>query len=174
MAESVVGVRVSDGKLLWRYPHKVYADENILTPLFQDGFVIVSGCVRKGSTSLRLSVSGNECSVKQQWHNETLDNKQGGTVIYGGGYGGGYAAPLYPATPYGGYPGYGYGSYPGYGYGSGYDQGYLKHRCGPEGGCVTTYKGPPGAIEYLPRIDRQIRQTRPSYIHIKPKPTPRN
>ena len=27
MSESVVGVRAADGKLLWRYPHKVYADE---------------------------------------------------------------------------------------------------------------------------------------------------
>jgi len=84
MAQSAVGVRASDGKLLWRYPHKVYADENILTPLFQDGFLILSGCVRKGSTSLRLSVSDNECSVMQQWHNETLDNKQGGMVLVNG------------------------------------------------------------------------------------------
>jgi len=84
MSESVVGVRASDGKLLWRYPHKVYADENITTPLFHDGFVIVSGCVRKGTTSLRLQVSGDECSVKVHWHNETLDNKQGGVVLVDG------------------------------------------------------------------------------------------
>jgi outer membrane protein assembly factor BamB len=80
MSESVVGVRASDGKLLWRYPHKVYADENITTPLFHDGYVIVSGCVRKGTTSLELQVSGNECSVEMHWHNQTLDNKQGGIV----------------------------------------------------------------------------------------------
>jgi len=81
MARSVVGVRAADGKLLWRYPHKVYADENILTPLFQDGFLIVSGCVRKGTTSLRLVVSGDECQVETHWHNETLDNKHGGMVL---------------------------------------------------------------------------------------------
>jgi len=84
MSESIVGVRASDGKLLWQYPHKVYADENITTPLFHDGFLIVSGCVRKGTTSLQLQVSGNECSVKMQWHNETLDNKQGGIVLLDG------------------------------------------------------------------------------------------
>jgi len=84
MSESIVGVRASDGKLLWQYPHKVYADENITTPLFHDGFVIVSGCVRKGTTSLQLQVSGNECSVKMQWHNETLDNKQGGIILLDG------------------------------------------------------------------------------------------
>ncbi len=84
MSQSVVGVRASDGKLLWRYPHKVYADENITTPLFHDGFLIVSGCVRKGTTSLELQVSGDECSVETRWHNKTLDNKQGGIVLLDG------------------------------------------------------------------------------------------
>jgi hypothetical protein len=84
MSESIVGVRASDGKLLWRYPHKVYADENITTPLFHDGFVIVSGCVRKGTTSLELQVSGDQCSVDMRWHNRTLDNKQGGLVLLEG------------------------------------------------------------------------------------------
>ena len=84
MSESIVGVRASDGKLLWRYPHKVYADENITTPLFHDGFLIASGCGRKGTTSLKLQVSGDECSVKEHWHNRTLDNKQGGIVLFDG------------------------------------------------------------------------------------------
>ena len=84
MSESIVGVRASDGKLLWRYPHKVYADENITTPLFHDGCLIVSGCVRKGTTSLQLQVSGNDCSVQMRWHNKKLDNKQGGIVLLSG------------------------------------------------------------------------------------------
>ena len=83
MSESIVGVRASDGKLLWRFPHKVYADENITTPLFQDGFLLVSGCGRKGTTCLKLDVSDDACSVKVQWHNRTLDNKQGSIVLVG-------------------------------------------------------------------------------------------
>ncbi len=81
MSESIVGVRASDGRLLWQYPHKVYTDQNITTPIFHDGFVIVSGCVKKGTTSLQLQVSGNECSVKMHWHNGTLDNKHSGIVL---------------------------------------------------------------------------------------------
>jgi len=81
MSESIVGVRASDGKLLWQYPHKVYADENITTPLFHDGFVIVSGCGKRGTTSLQLQVSGDRCSVIKRWQNNTLDNKQGGIVL---------------------------------------------------------------------------------------------
>jgi hypothetical protein len=84
MSESIVGIRASDGKLLWRYPHKVYTDQNITTPLFHDGFLIVSGCVGKGTTSLRLRVSGDECFAKEHWHNGTLDNKQGGIVLMNG------------------------------------------------------------------------------------------
>ena len=84
MSKAIVGVRASDGKLLWRYPHEVYTDQNITTPLFHDGFLIISGCVRKGTTCLRLNVSGDECSVERHWHNETLDNKQGGIVLLDG------------------------------------------------------------------------------------------
>jgi len=84
MSESIIGVRAKDGKLLWRHPHKVFADENILTPLFHDGFLIISGCVRKGTTSLKLNVAGDKCTVEQQWHNKTLDNKQGGLVLLDG------------------------------------------------------------------------------------------
>jgi len=81
MSESIVGVRASDGKLLWRYPHKVYTDQNILTPKFQDGLLVISGCVKKGTTALRLRVSGDQCSVEQHWHNASLDNKHGGIVL---------------------------------------------------------------------------------------------
>jgi len=99
MSESIVGVRASDGKLLWRYPHKVYTDQNITTPLFHDGSVIVSGCVRKGTTSLRLRVSGDQCSVETHWHNETLDNKQGGIILLGGRLYG-YAPSQNRSTPW--------------------------------------------------------------------------
>ncbi|MCH7919457.1 MAG: PQQ-binding-like beta-propeller repeat protein [Planctomycetes bacterium] len=84
MSESIVGVRASDGELLWRYPHKVYTDQNITTPLFHDGFLIISGCVGKGTTSLQLRVSGDTCSVEEHWHNGILDNKQGGIVLLDG------------------------------------------------------------------------------------------
>ena len=99
MSEAIVGVRAKDGKLLWRYPHKVYADENITTPLFHDGFVIVSGCGRKGTTSLRLDVSGDECSVARHWINPTLDNKQGSIVLVDGRIYG-YAEQLGRSAPW--------------------------------------------------------------------------
>jgi len=99
MSASVVGVRAADGKLLWQYPHRVYADENITTPLFHKGFLIVSGCVRKGTTALELDVSGDTCSVNMHWHSRALDNKQGGIVLVDGRIYG-YAELSGRATPW--------------------------------------------------------------------------
>ena len=99
MSESVVSVRASDGKLLWRYPHKVYMDENITTPIFHEGFLIVSGCVRKGTTALKLEVAGDNCSIRRHWHNRSLDNKQGGLILVGGRIYG-YAESLGRSTPW--------------------------------------------------------------------------
>lgn len=84
MAESIVGVRASDGKLLWRYPHKVYTNQNITTPLFKDGFVIISACGRQGTSSLRLTVDGDQCTVEEAWLNKTMDDKQGGIILVDG------------------------------------------------------------------------------------------
>jgi outer membrane protein assembly factor BamB len=81
MAQSIIGVRESNGELLWRHPHKVYTDQNITTPLFRDGYVLISACGRQGTTSLELNVSGDQCSVETRWLNKMLDDKQGGIIL---------------------------------------------------------------------------------------------
>jgi len=81
MSESIIGVRASDGELLWRYPHKVYTNQNITTPLFQDGYIIISACGRQGTSSLKLTVDGDESSVEEHWINKTLDDKHGGLIL---------------------------------------------------------------------------------------------
>jgi hypothetical protein len=107
--------------------------------------------------SLVLSTSASAECISCQIH------KQGGAYL------GSYQAPLYPATPYYGrrnYRNYGYGGYPGGG------QGSLRHSCGPDGRCVTSYRGNASDIQHLPQINRQIQQTRPSRMHINPQPRP--
>jgi len=81
MAQSIIGVRESDGEILWRHPHKVYTDQNITTPIFRDGFVLISACGRQGTTSLALNVKGDQCSIETRWLNKTLDDKQGGIIL---------------------------------------------------------------------------------------------
>jgi len=41
-------------------------------------------CRREHRDPARLEVSGQTCTVKVQWHNPTLDNKQGGLVLADG------------------------------------------------------------------------------------------
>ena len=64
MSESVVGVHAGTGRLLWRVEQKTPWDENITTPIFHEGLIIVSGCVRKGTTALRLDVAGGLHAVE--------------------------------------------------------------------------------------------------------------
>jgi len=83
MSESIVSVAADSGKLLWRIEHKVTLDENIMTPIHDDGNVFVSGPGR-GGTLLRLKVSGKKCAVRPVWKNPKFDNAHGGVVLSGG------------------------------------------------------------------------------------------
>ena len=80
-SKSIVSVRASDGKTLWQFSHKVMYDENITTALFQDGCLIVAGSIRKGTTCLKLHVTGKTSKVSPKWVTKILDNKQGGMVL---------------------------------------------------------------------------------------------
>lgn len=84
MSPSVVGVAADTGRLLWRYPCPAKFDENILTPVFHDGYVFVSIPHGRGATLLKLNVEGNRCSAKRTWHTKDLDNKNGGVMLVGG------------------------------------------------------------------------------------------
>jgi outer membrane protein assembly factor BamB len=81
MSWSVVGVRLADGKVLWRYKHEVRFDENIAMPVYADGRVAVSAAFRKGVTCLKLNVDGEKCTATRAWHNSDLDNRHGGLVL---------------------------------------------------------------------------------------------
>jgi len=86
--------------------------------------------------------------------------RSGGITVIGPG-------AYYPGGNY--YPGGvhpGYDSrYPTYRHYPGYGSGSITHTCASgshgRGGCVTSYQGPASDIQYLPRIDQQIRRTQP-------------
>ena len=85
MSRSIVSVAADTGKLLWKFDHRVWLDENITTPIYHDGHVFVAGPGR-GATLLKLKVSANKkkCSVSQTWLNPKFDNQHGGVVLAGG------------------------------------------------------------------------------------------
>jgi outer membrane protein assembly factor BamB len=83
MSQSIVSVAADTGKLLWRSEHRVLLDENIMTPVYHDGHVFVSG-PKRGGTLLKLKVTGRKCSVSTAWRNPKLDNTHGGVVLVDG------------------------------------------------------------------------------------------
>ncbi|MDP6046044.1 MAG: PQQ-binding-like beta-propeller repeat protein [Phycisphaerae bacterium] len=83
MSRSIVSVSAGSGKLLWRTEHIVTLDENIMTPVYHDGHLFVSGPGR-GATLLKLKVVGKKCTVKTAWRNPKFDNAHGGVVLAGG------------------------------------------------------------------------------------------
>ena len=83
MSRSIVSVAADTGKLLWKFEHRVWLDENITTPVYHDGHIFVAGPGR-GATLLKLNVTGQKCAVKTAWHNPKFDNQHGGVVLDGG------------------------------------------------------------------------------------------
>jgi outer membrane protein assembly factor BamB len=68
---SIVGVAISDGKLLWSVPWKDEWNENIVTPVVSNNLLILSG-VRKPTQALEVTNSGGKWSAKQIWQNPDI------------------------------------------------------------------------------------------------------
>ena len=84
MEKNAVGVAADDGRLLWKFSHKVNYNENILRPVYHDGRVVVSASHGKGTTGLKLNVKGKECSAEKVWKNNKMNNQHGGLVLVDG------------------------------------------------------------------------------------------
>jgi outer membrane protein assembly factor BamB len=84
--KSVIGVCAEDGRLLWRVPYEVPSDTGTITPVYHDSCIyftcVVFPGITSGGTMFELSEDGS--SVKQKWHDETLDNQHGGVVFVDG------------------------------------------------------------------------------------------
>jgi len=83
-SRAVIGVNADTGALLWRFPRTVPWKETIFTPLFHEGHVFISTAHRTGSVKLKLSVDGDQASVKEVWQTDELDNQHGGVMLVDG------------------------------------------------------------------------------------------
>jgi outer membrane protein assembly factor BamB len=68
---NVVGVRLSDGTLLWRIPFEVEFQQNIVTPLVIGDVLVYSG-YEKPLTAVRLSQQGGTWTTTPVWKNESV------------------------------------------------------------------------------------------------------
>jgi outer membrane protein assembly factor BamB len=87
LANSLVGVRAMDGKLLWRYGEK--GDRfggntaNIPTPIVLGDRVFAAAGYGRGGVLLELTSDDGSVKAREVYFNHELNNKHGGVVVVG-------------------------------------------------------------------------------------------
>jgi outer membrane protein assembly factor BamB len=83
-AEAGVGVRASDGKLMWRYPRVANTTANIATPVFADDKVFYSSSYGTGGALLGLRAQGGAVTAQEIYFTREMQNHHGGVVVVSG------------------------------------------------------------------------------------------
>jgi outer membrane protein assembly factor BamB len=88
MCDHIQGVDISNGNLLWSYPHTNRFREHPNTPEYYHGMLLGMSSYGKGSVMLRLTNGGR--SVEKVWESTDLGHKTGNTMkigdyVYGSG-----------------------------------------------------------------------------------------
>ncbi len=83
-ADGTIGVRASDGKLLWRYDRLARNTANIPTPIILGDQVLTAAGYRKGAALLTLNKKQDgSFEAKEEYYNEDMGNRHGGLVVVG-------------------------------------------------------------------------------------------
>lgn len=82
--KGIIGVRASDGKLLWNYNPVANRVANIPTPIVSGDYVFCSTGYGTGSALLKLSKQGDGVKAEEVYflNAKTLQNHHGGMVLY--------------------------------------------------------------------------------------------
>jgi outer membrane protein assembly factor BamB len=83
-ADAGVGVRASDGKLMWRNTSPSNGTANIATPVYSDGKVFFTSSYGTGGALLGLRASGNEVRAQEIYFTRDMKNHHGGVVLVKG------------------------------------------------------------------------------------------
>ena len=79
-----VGVRASDGKLMWRDGAAANNTANITTPVFADNKVFYSSSYGTGGALLALRTEGGQVRAQQVYFTREMQNHHGGIVLVNG------------------------------------------------------------------------------------------
>ena len=79
-----VGVRASDGKLMWRYEKVSNRTANITTPVFYDNKVFYTSGYDTGCALLSVKAQGGEVKADEIYFNREMMNHHGGVVLIDG------------------------------------------------------------------------------------------
>ncbi|HKX28888.1 MAG TPA: PQQ-binding-like beta-propeller repeat protein [Blastocatellia bacterium] len=83
-SRTAVGVRASDGKLMWRYDHPANGTANCSTPVYSDNRVFFSSAYGTGGGLLGLNVQDGEVKAKELYFTKDMQNHHGGVVLVDG------------------------------------------------------------------------------------------
>jgi len=79
-----LGVRASDGKLLWSYPPVANDTANVATPVFHDNKVFYTSNYGTGGALLGLKAQGGAVKAEQIYFTNEMQNHHGGVVLVNG------------------------------------------------------------------------------------------
>jgi outer membrane protein assembly factor BamB len=83
-SEGGVGLRASDGKLMWKYAPAANRTANIATPVFSAGKVFYTSAYGTGGGLLRLTAQGGEVKAAEAYFTRDMKNHHGGVVLVDG------------------------------------------------------------------------------------------
>jgi outer membrane protein assembly factor BamB len=83
-AQAGVGVRASDGKLMWHYTRVANGTANITTPIFHDNKVFYTSAYGTGAALLGLTAQAGEVKAQEIYFSSDMQNHHGGVVLVNG------------------------------------------------------------------------------------------
>ena len=83
-SEAGVGVRASDGKLMWKYGRVANRTANITTPVFFDNKVFYTSNYDTGGALLGLTAQNGEVKAQEIYFTRDMQNHHGGVVLLNG------------------------------------------------------------------------------------------
>ena len=79
-----VGIRASDGKLMWRYTGAANRTANITTPIYADNKVFYSSAYGTGGALVGLRAASGEIRAQEIYFTRDMQNHHGGVVLVDG------------------------------------------------------------------------------------------
>jgi outer membrane protein assembly factor BamB len=79
-----IGVRATDGKVMWRYGNVANNTANITTPIYSNGKVFFTSAYGTGGALLGLQAAGESVSAQEIYFTRNMQNHHGGVVLVDG------------------------------------------------------------------------------------------
>ena len=83
-SESGVGVRASDGKLMWSYERAANGTANCTTPVYSEGKVFYTSAYGTGCGQLALTHADGRIKAQEMYFTRDMQNHHGGVVLLKG------------------------------------------------------------------------------------------